>query len=120
MYHFQKGNELENFQSYQPIYAPQDKVFNEYGLIKGEFEEYKFKRKMKSVLFKRYPVKSIINKNITIEGLIGKGFFNAFIYKTQNQFFQDVNEFLIYYSLPNEQWFGILKFYIPIVIIVIP
>ena len=30
MYHFQKGNELENFQTYQPIYAPQDKVFNEH------------------------------------------------------------------------------------------
>jgi tetratricopeptide (TPR) repeat protein len=99
MYHFQKGNELENFQTFQPIYAPQDKVFNEHGLIKEEFEEYKFKRKMKSVLFKRYPMTSLINKKITIEQLIEKGFFNSYIYKTQNQFFQDVNEFLTYYSL---------------------
>ncbi|GAH98931.1 unnamed protein product, partial [marine sediment metagenome] len=62
MYHFQKGNELENFQTFQPMYAPQDKVFNEHGLIKEEFGEFKFKRKMKSVLFKRYPVNSLINK----------------------------------------------------------
>lgn len=54
---------------------------------------------MKSVLFKRYPVKLLINKNITIEQLIEKAIFNSYIYKTQNQFFQDVNEFLTYYSL---------------------
>jgi len=99
MYHFQKGNELENLQTYQPIYAPQDKVFNEYGLIKKEFDEFKFKRKMKSVLFKRYRINSLINKNVSIELLIEKGFFNSYIYKIQNQFFQDVNEFLTYYSL---------------------
>jgi len=99
MYHFQKGNELEDFRNFQPIFAPQDKVFNEDGLIKEEFEDYKFKRKMKSVLFKRYPMKSLINKKITIEQLIEKGFFNSYIYKIQNQFFQDVNEFLTYYSL---------------------
>ncbi len=99
MYHFQKGNELENFQTLQPVYAPQDKVFNEHGLIKEEFEEYKFKRKMRSVLFKRYPVNSLINKKITIEQLIENGFFNSYIYNTQNQFFQDINEFLTYYSI---------------------
>ncbi|MBD3213707.1 MAG: hypothetical protein GF311_13945, partial [Candidatus Lokiarchaeota archaeon] len=99
MYHFEKGNELENFQTLQPIYAPQDKVFNEHGLIREEFKEFKFKRKMKSVLFKRYPLISLINKKLTIERLIEKGFFNSYIYKTQNQFFQDVNEFLTYYSL---------------------
>lgn len=82
MYHFQKGNELENFQILQPVYAPQDKVFNEHGLIKEEFEEYKIKRKMKSVLFKRYPVNSLINKNITIEQLIEKGFFKSYIRNT--------------------------------------
>jgi len=86
MYYFQKGDELEDFQKFQPIYAPQDKVFNEYGLIKEEFEDYKFKRKMKSVLFKRYPMKSLINKKITIEQLIENGFFNSYIYKIQNQF----------------------------------
>jgi len=99
MYHFQKGNELENLQTYQPIYAPQDKVFNEHGLFKDEFNEFKFKRKMKTVLFKRYSLNLLINKHVSIEQLIEAGFFNRYIYKTQNQFFQDVNEFLKYYSL---------------------
>ena len=99
MYHLQKGNELENLQTFKPMYAPQDKVFNEHGLIKKEFDEFKFKRKMKSVLFKRYIINALIKKNLTIERLIEDGFFNSYIYKTQNQFFQEVNEFLTYYSL---------------------
>ena len=99
MYHLQRGNELENIQTCQPIYAPQDKLFNEYGLFKEEFKEYKFKRKMRTVLFKKYPVISLINKNVTIEQLIETGFFNSYIYKTQNQFFQEINEYLKYFSI---------------------
>ena len=54
---------------------------------------------MKTVLFKRYPVISLINKSVNIEQLIEAGIFNRYIYKIQNQFFQDINEFLKYFSL---------------------
>ncbi len=53
---------------------------------------------MKTVIFKKYPIKSLANKNMEIEQLIEMEFFSRFIYKIQNQFFQDVNTFLKYYS----------------------
>jgi len=62
MYYLQKGNELENIRIH-PFILTQYSLFNKKGIINEEYSEFPFKRKMKTVLFKKYP----ISFEITIE-----------------------------------------------------
>ncbi|MFW9773070.1 MAG: tetratricopeptide repeat protein [Candidatus Thorarchaeota archaeon] len=99
MYYFQKGNEIENPLTMLPFYAFQNGVFNDFGIFKEEHDDKEYKRKMKTVLFKRYPVFGLIRKDIEIETFLESKYVKETIYKVQIQFQRDVNEFLMYYSL---------------------
>ncbi len=99
MYYFQKGNELENLRTFQPIYAGQEGAFNEFGIIKEEFADFKYKRKMKSILFKKLPVSGIFRKGIEINIILERVNMKEVLFQTQVQFQKIVNDFLMYYAL---------------------
>ena len=99
MYYFQKGNELENLRTFQPIYAGQEGAFNEFGIFKTEFEDFKYKRKMKSIFLKKIPVSGIFRKGIEIRKILESDIIKGVLFQTQVHFQKIINEFLMYYAL---------------------
>ncbi len=106
MYLLQRGNELENISTTQKILEPQDRLFDEHGLVNKKFVEFTFKRKLKTVLFAKYKqiMKLFIDeskflrklekgeisfKDIQIPKKVSSDF--------HRRFMNQVNEFLIYY-----------------------
>lgn len=108
MYYFQKGNELENIQTMQRIYAGQEGAFDDFGIFMDEFEDFTYKIKLKSVVFKKYSVSGIFIRQIQIEDILKSDIIKEVIFKTQTQFQKDVNQFLMYYALyfPNNNMVG--------------
>ena len=99
MYYFQKGNELENIRTLQPYYYPERETFDDFGMARKDHNDKGFKRKMKTVLFKRFPVNGTFRKGIEIEKLLDQPFFLELIFKIQNNFLELLNHFLMYYSI---------------------
>ncbi|KKK98160.1 hypothetical protein LCGC14_2645530, partial [marine sediment metagenome] len=99
MYYFQKGNELENVRTLQPFYYPERETFNDFGMVRKDHEDKGFKRKMKTVLFKKFPVSGTFRKGIEIQKLLNAPIMLELIYSIQNAFRELINEFLIYYSI---------------------
>ncbi len=106
MYLLQRGNELENISTTQKILEPQDRLYDEHGLVNKKFVEFTFKRKLKTVLFAKYKqiMKLFIDeskflrklekgeisfKDIQIPKKVSSDF--------HRRFMNQVNEFLIYY-----------------------
>jgi len=68
-------------------------------MIRKDHEDKGFKRKMKTVLFKRFPVSGIFRKGIEIEKLLNDPNMLGLIYRIQIAFLELVNQFLMYYSI---------------------
>ena len=109
LYYLQKGNEIENVSSMVHRIEPQGRLFSERGLCSDQFSEYSYKRKLKTVLYRRYSI------NYTLIDLTEEEFYikissGQFVVKNlnipvdmindlQRKFMGEINEFLKYYVL---------------------
>jgi len=96
-YYFQKGNELENVKTLQPFYFPQRETFDDFGLFREDHKDKPYKRKMRTVLFKRFPVSGIFREDIGITQILNSPYILETIFRIQVHFLKLINEFLIYY-----------------------
>ena len=99
MYYFQKGNELENVRTMQPFYYPERETFDDFGMVRKDHKDKGFKRKMKTVLFKRFPISGTFRKGVEIEKFLNEPNMLGLIFRIQNAFLELVNQFLMYYSI---------------------
>ena len=61
VYLLQKANEIENPTSIEVIMEPQEQLFNDKGLCDEKFSDYKFKRKLRTVIYRRYSITYTLN-----------------------------------------------------------
>lgn len=106
MYLCQKGNEIENIATVQSKLEPQDRFFNEYGLVSESLSEFQYKRKAKTLLYARYklPITLSIkesdfqakfeNGEISVRNLKIPPKAIIFFHK---RFIRQINEFLAHY-----------------------
>ncbi len=99
MYYFQKGNELENVRTMQPFYYPEKETFDKFGMVRKDHKDKGFKRKMKTVFFKRFSLSGIFKRGFEIQKLLNEPNMLGLIYRIQNKFLELVNQFLMYYSI---------------------
>lgn len=107
VYLLQKANEIENPSSIEVIMEPQERLFNDKGLCDEKFSDYKFKRKLRTVIYHRYSITYTLNEGdeVTFFQKLSTSQINVkslnipppMILKFQKQFMCDINEFLKYY-----------------------
>lgn len=106
MYFCQKGNEIENIATVQNKPEPQDRFFNEYGLVSESLSEFQYKRKAKTILYARYKISITLNiKESFFHENLASGKITArelkispkIIVFFHNRFKRQVNEFLAHY-----------------------
>ena len=106
IYFCQKGNEIENIATVQSKLEPQDRFFNEHGLVSEDLSEFQYKRKAKTILYAKY--KLPITLNIKESDFLAK--FESGEISVRNlkilpktmiyfhkRFIRQVNEFLAHY-----------------------
>lgn len=106
MYLCQKGNEIENIATVQSKLEPQERFFNEHGLVNESLSEFQYKRKTKTIFYARYKMFISLNiKESDFHEKLANGKITArelkispkIIIFFHNRFKRQVNEFLAYY-----------------------
>ncbi len=106
MYLCQKGNEIENIVTVQSKLEPQERFFNEHGLVNENLSEFQYKRKAKTILYARYKISITLNiKESDFHEKLASGKITAreleispkIILFFHNRFKRQINEFLAHY-----------------------
>lgn len=107
MYFLQKGNEIENIATLQRQIVPSERLFDDRGLVDNIFSEFKYIRKMKTVIFAHYKILLQLTiekkefKEKFMNGLIGHNDLKIPSELTEayyKRFRGEINEFLSYYK----------------------